>query len=105
MGYLAVLIVASLRRHIRVRFVDRAADTIRARDMRRLFRRRRRHHDDGGLEFVGPREPQGGEPGGHAGARIARRLDARLIRGGVLLNSSGMTVLMFIRVWLRFAEI
>jgi uncharacterized protein len=39
MGYLAVLIVASLRRHIRVRFVDRAADTIRARDMRRLFRR------------------------------------------------------------------
>jgi hypothetical protein len=73
--------------------------------MRRLFRRRRRHHDDGGLEFVGPREPQGGEPGGHAGARIARRLDARLIRGGVLLNSSGMTVLMFIRVWLRFAEI
>jgi uncharacterized protein len=35
--------------------------------------------------------------GGYAGARIARRLDARWIRGSVLLNSSGMTVLMFIR--------
>ena len=41
--------------------------------------------------------------GGYAGARIARRLDARLIRASVLLISCGMTVLMFIRVWPRFA--
>ena len=34
--------------------------------------------------------------GGYAGARIARRLDARVIRAGVLLISSGMTVLMLV---------
>jgi uncharacterized protein len=44
-----------------------------------------------------------GVVGGYAGARIARRLDVRLIRAGVLLISSGMTVVMFIRVWPRFA--
>jgi hypothetical protein len=32
----------------------------------------------------------------------ARRLDVRLIRAGVLLISSGITVLMFIRAWPRF---
>jgi uncharacterized membrane protein YfcA len=41
--------------------------------------------------------------GGYAGARIARRLDVRLIRAGVLLISSGITVLMFIRAWPRLA--
>jgi hypothetical protein len=40
--------------------------------------------------------------GGYACTRVARRLDVRLIRAGVLLISSGITVLMFIRAWPRF---
>jgi hypothetical protein len=39
--------------------------------------------------------------GGYGGARIARHLDARLIRGFVLLITAGMTLAFFARAALR----